>query len=200
VDSRKERLAEVLESKTFHKVIIFLITIDAICVLADLSYTFLSEDCRTQEEEEPRWLTVLSYTSLAITSLFLIEIPLHIYTFGAKFYNPFAKNEEVTIHSGLHFLDAGVIVVTFILEVFLKGRERELAGLLILFRLWRLIKLVSGVAVGVGETSEEDMRKVYELEAALREKQAQLEELERDNKSLKEQLAKLSTSADGVFF
>jgi len=69
---------------------------------------------------------------------------LHIYTFGAKFYNPFAKNEEVTIHSGLHFLDAGVIVVTFILEVFLKGRERELAGLLILFRLWRLIKLVSG--------------------------------------------------------
>jgi len=59
---------------------------------------------------------------------------------------------------------------------------------------------LEGVAVGVGETSEEDMRKVYELEAALREKQAQLEELERDNKSLKEQLAKLSTSADGVFF
>lgn len=58
------------------------------------------------------------------------------------------------------------------------------------------------MAVGVSETSEEDTRKVYELEATLQEKQAQLEELEKDNKSLKEQLAKLSTSADGdgVFF
>lgn len=119
------------------------ITIDAICVLADLGYTFLSEDCRLQEEE-PLWLTALAFTSLAITSLFLIEIPLHIYTFGFKFYNPLAKNEKATVHSSLHFLDASVIIVTFILEVFLKGRERELAGLLILLRLWRLIKLVSG--------------------------------------------------------
>ena len=59
---------------------------------------------------------------------------------------------------------------------------------------------LEGVAVGVGETSEEDMRKVYELEATLREKQARLEELEKDNKSLKEQLAKLSSSADAEFF
>jgi len=62
--------------------------------------------------------------------------------------------------------------------------------------------ILEGVAVGVSETSEEDTRKVYELEAMLQEKQAQLEELEKDNKSLKEQLAKLSTSVDGdgVFF
>ena len=119
------------------------ITIDAICVLADLSYTFLLDDC-SPLEEEPRWLTVLAYISLVITSVFLIEIPLAIYAFGTKFYNPFAKGERGTVHSGLHFLDAVVILVTFIIEVFLKGRERELASLLIVFRLWRLIKLVSG--------------------------------------------------------
>jgi hypothetical protein len=161
--ARKERLAQALETKRFHKFVLTLvhlyarpntffvfnasfvvqITIDAICVLADLSYTFLSDDC-SSNEEEPRWLTILTYTSLTITSLFVIEIPLHIYAFGSKFYNPFAKGEEATVHSGLHFLDACVILVTFIIEVFLKGRERELASLLILFRLWRLVKLVSG--------------------------------------------------------
>jgi len=187
--SRKERVAQALESNKFHKLVLTLITIDAICVLADLSYTFLLDDC-SPLEEEPRWLTVLAYISLVITSIFLIEIPLAIYAFGSKFYNPFAKGEERTVHSGLHLLDAVVILVTFIIEVFLKGRERELASLLILFRLWRLIKLISGVAVGVGETSEEDARRVYELQATLREKEAQLEELKNENKSLKEQLSR----------
>lgn len=119
------------------------ITIDAICVLADLSYTFLSDTCAPDHEEEPDWLRIFALTSLVITSVFLIEIPLHIYTFGVKYYNPRAQGPEA-VHSSLHLLDAAVILVTFVIEVFLRGRERELASLLILFRLWRLVKLVSG--------------------------------------------------------
>lgn len=37
-----------------------------------------------------------------------------------------------------------IIITTFILEFVLKGRQRELAGLLITLRLWRLVKLVGG--------------------------------------------------------
>lgn len=85
-------------------------------MLADLSYTFLSDECAPGHEEEPQWLTVLSYTSLAITSLFLVEIPAQIYAFSATFYNPFAHGPEA-VHSGLHFLDAVVILGTFIIEV-----------------------------------------------------------------------------------
>ena len=47
-------------------------------------------------------------------------------------------------HSGLHFFDAAVIVTTLVLEFALRGKERELAELLIVLRLWRLVKVVEG--------------------------------------------------------
>ena len=52
----------------------------------------------------------------------------------------------------------------------------------------------------MGETSEEDVRRVFELQATLREKEAQLEELKKENNGLKEQLSRQSTSADGPPF
>ena len=51
---------------------------------------------------------------------------------------------KINAHAGLHLFDSLIIVTTFVLEVILKGRERELAGLLIVLRLWRLVKLVGG--------------------------------------------------------
>lgn len=55
--------------------------------------------------------------------------------------NPFGSAP----HASLHAFDALVIVTTFTLEVALRGKEKELAGLLIILRLWRLVKLVGGV-------------------------------------------------------
>ena len=128
---------------------------DAICVLADLVYTFLHDSCNGPEED-PTWLEVFSIISLVITSLFLIEIPLASYAFGIQYYNPFGSR----LHSSLHFFDAMVILVTFILEVVLRGKERELAGLLVVLRLWRLVKLVGGrlVAVELHKVNEETFR------------------------------------------
>ncbi|KAF8310872.1 hypothetical protein DL93DRAFT_1565135 [Clavulina sp. PMI_390] len=198
---RKEWLGEKLESKTFHKFVILLITLDAICVLVDLSYTFLFDDScgpgGPSEEEEPLFLTVLSLFSLAVTSLFLVEIPLNLYAFGGKFYHPFAHGQEA-VHSSLHFLDALVIIGTFIIEVFLRGKERELASLLILVRLWRLVKLVSGVAIGVGETEEENAKRVFVLEASIRASQndvaardTRIKQLEEENQKLRDDMARL---------
>ena len=114
--------------------------IDSACVLADLSYTFLEENC-VPDEEQPLWLEVLSHISLAITTFFLVEIPVTIWAQGWGFYKPGGQAP----HSSLHFFDAVVIITTFVLEVVLRGRERELAGLLIVLRLWRLVKLVQGM-------------------------------------------------------
>ena len=114
--------------------------IDSACVLADLGYTFLEENC-VPEEDQPVWLTVLSQISLAITTFFLVEIPLTIWAQGLSYYKPGGRAP----HSSLHFFDAAVIITTFVLEVILRGRERELAGLLIILRLWRLVKLVQGM-------------------------------------------------------
>jgi hypothetical protein len=109
-------------------------------VLADLSYTFLAPGCTPEGPEAPQWLEILAHISLVITAFFLIEIPLTLFAFGVEFYNPFGN----VTHAKLHLFDAFIILTTFVLEVVLKGRERELAGLLIVLRLWRLIKLVGG--------------------------------------------------------
>jgi hypothetical protein len=63
-----------------------------------------------------------------------------LWAFGPSYYNPVGK----VPHSSLHLFDAAIIITTFVLEVALKGRERELAGLLVILRLWRLVKLVGG--------------------------------------------------------
>lgn len=110
-------------------------------MLADLSYTFLSDPCSGGGPgDDPLWLEILSHISLAITTLFLLEIPLALYGFGVNFYNPFGP----VSHASLHLFDAIIILATFVLEVVLKGKERELASLLVVLRLWRLVKLVGG--------------------------------------------------------
>jgi hypothetical protein len=154
----REKVADVIESKRLHQTVIALVSrhpnpfstshdvrvqskiaIDAACVLADLIYTFLSESCLPPEEGPP-WLHILSRISLAITTLFLIEIPIALFAFGPKYSNPFGEHP----HASLHLFDWTVIIVTFTLEFLLRGKERELVGLLVVLRLWRLVKLVGG--------------------------------------------------------
>jgi len=48
-------------------------------------------------------------------------------------------------HASLHAFDVVIILTTFTLEVVLRGKEKELAGLLIVLRFWRLVKLVGGM-------------------------------------------------------
>lgn len=60
--------------------------------------------------------------------------------FGPQYYNPLG---HIT-HAAPHLFDAAIIVTPFILEVVVKGRERELAGMLIVLHSWRLVKLVGG--------------------------------------------------------
>ena len=88
-------------------------------------------------------MNVLSHLSLGITTLFLAEIPITLWSMGLSHYNPFGS----VPHAGLHLFDSAIIMVTFILEVVLRGRERELVGLLVILRLWRLVKLVGGKSI-----------------------------------------------------
>lgn len=153
----QRKLAQFLESPRLHKIVLTLvcyssfitfinsdrkqISIDAACVLADLTYSFLSPTCETPGEEgSPTWLLVLSQISLVITTLFLIEIPISLWAFGPKHLNPWGP----VPHAGLHVFDALIILTTFTGEVVLRGKEREIAGLLVFLRLWRLVKLVGG--------------------------------------------------------
>jgi len=180
--SLKARVAHVLEHPILHKSVIALISIDAICVLADLAYTFLTPDC--PPPENPEWLEVLAHLSLAITTIFLVEIPLSLWALGFQYLNPFG----LAPHASLHAFDAVVIITTFTLEVALRGKEQELAGLLIILRLWRLVKLVGGVAVGVGEIDEATVELLEETRRELAKTKAELATEQEENKKLKARL------------
>jgi len=165
-----------------------LIIVDAACVLADLSYTFLSESCEPPGgPDNPEWLEVLANISLSIGTFFLIEIPLALWAFGFSYYNPFGSIP----HSILHLFDATIIVTTFVLEVALKGREKELAGLLIILRLWRLVKLVGGVAVGAGELEEENAKNYAQCRQTLNETLAELKTTRDECQELRKRVATL---------
>ncbi|KAJ4488112.1 hypothetical protein J3R30DRAFT_3695759 [Lentinula aciculospora] len=188
--SFRERMASWLESPHFHKVVIALITIDAAIVLTDLGYTLLSPDCTPEGPEGPQWLEILTHLSLGITAFFLLEIPLALLAFGLGYYNPFGP----VPHAILHDFDAIIIVTTFILEVFLKGKQRELAGLLIVLRLWRLVKLVGGIAVGAGELEEDTAKEFAELSKELQSTKQNLRDAQDENKKLRSRLVSLGQS------
>ena len=176
-------------------------------MLADLAYTVLSDTCTPIEgPDAPLWLEVLSRTSLAITTLFLAEIPLTVWAMGFNFYNPVGPY----MHAGLHLFDAFIIVTTFVLEIVLRGRERELAGLLIILRLWRLVKLVrgqailafpnvrllnlidvfsQGIAVSAGEIEEETAKELADTHARLDQALKDLERVQDENVKLHARLA-----------
>jgi len=178
----QRKTGEALESQNVHKLIITLIIIDAICVITDLGYVFLSPRCDAEGEELPPWLEALSYVSLVINSLFLIEIPLATWSFGWRYYSPFSP---IFQHSGFHLFDALIVLGTFIFEVALRGREEELAGLLVILRLWRIVKVVGGVAVGVSEYNEDAAKEIKIQQLEIHKLATRVGELEQENDKLK---------------
>ncbi|KAF8557246.1 hypothetical protein OG21DRAFT_1457677 [Imleria badia] len=184
----RENLSRFLESRRLHTFILILIAIDAACVITDIAYGFLIDGCGS-EPEDPAWLEVLANISLAITTFFLIEIPLSLWAFGIKFFVPFYG----VTHAHLHLFDAFIVVTTFVLEFVLKGRERELIGLLVILRLWRLVKLVGGIAVGAGEVEEEILEELEQTKRQLEGSTAALAKAREENRKLRGRVVWLET-------
>ncbi|KAG1891249.1 hypothetical protein F4604DRAFT_1705109 [Suillus subluteus] len=192
----RENVSCILESQRFHTFVIALIVIDATCVLADLGFTVLSDGC-TPSDDGPEWLEVLATISLAITTLFLIEIPVTLWAFGIRFYTPFSG----VPHAAFHLFDVAIIITTFVLEFVLKGRQRELAGLLIMLRLWRLVKLVGGIAVGAAELEEETAQELDQTKRQLEGTTIALAKAREENRKLRGRVAWLETGgSEGTEF
>jgi len=183
----RENVARFLESRRLHTLILTLIAIDAACIIADIAYGFLMDGCPAPEN--PIWLEVLANISLAITTFFLLELPLAFWAFGIKFYLPYFGHP----HALLHLFDAIIVVTTFVLEFVLKGRERELAGLLVILRLWRLVKLVGGIAVGAGEVEEQVLEELEETKRQLEGSTAALAKAREENRKLRARVVWLET-------
>ncbi|KAF9926208.1 hypothetical protein FBU30_004167 [Linnemannia zychae] len=171
--SSRHQIGEILESKKAHIIILTLTAIDVALVILQIAASLLHLD----DSKEAQWfLELLAHTSLAIVSIFVVEILLKIYAFGFGYFwtsNP---------HGILHLADAMIIIISFLLEVFLKGAEQELGALLIIFRLWRIVKLTGTVAI---ETVEHNQATVSALEARIKALENELKESQNEVQRLR---------------
>jgi voltage-gated hydrogen channel 1 len=77
---------------------------------------------------------------MTISVLFLLELPPSLWAFGIDYYLPWSDVK----HSTLHLLDAIIIIMNFAV-LFIQGPAQDIFELLVLLRLWRMVKLLGGM-------------------------------------------------------
>ncbi|RKP34860.1 hypothetical protein BJ085DRAFT_34527 [Dimargaris cristalligena] len=156
--------AQALESQTAHSVILVLVITDLIIVLLEIAFSLYNLD---HEIEHLLWFQILKGISWAILAVFIVECIAKLLVFGWSYY---LLGKDGWVHS----LDALIIWVSLIVEVCLHGRERELASLLIVLRLWRIVRIMDGVALSVKMSAERDVHRLEGELAALKHDMNQL--------------------------
>ncbi len=81
--------------------------------------------------------TAFHYISLGIVSLFLLELLLLMFGLGKLFWRRI-----------IYVVDFVIVLAAFIVEIFL---EDIFATFIILFRLWRMVRVMHGIYVSVEE-------------------------------------------------
>ncbi|KAI8869084.1 hypothetical protein GQ42DRAFT_163676 [Ramicandelaber brevisporus] len=163
-------------------------------------------------------LSVLSSISIGILFVFLFEIILKLHAYGLRYFIPHKSHNHNHNHnqnhsysqnqnhdhnqqnhgsngghdptfSWIHTLDAVVVIVSLVLEIVLKGREREVASLLIVFRLWRIIRVMDAVALSVKieQTEHHETLRAEEMQIA----EQTIQELRASNQELSKRVSEL---------
>ncbi|CAK7201665.1 hypothetical protein SEUCBS139899_004374 [Sporothrix eucalyptigena] len=139
-----------LASTQKHYLILALVGLDVVAILTEILVSLVT--CETKTEDQP-WvdpvLEATKITGLVISSLFLVELLASIWAFGWD----------------------------FVVDVLAHGVLEEIASLVIVLRLWRVVKIVEEMSVG----AEEQMEELEE----------QVEKLERENAELEQRLRAL---------
>lgn len=162
-------IAVFLESTTSHIAIIVLTLIDLSLIIIELVLSSFFPNSETSPHSVHDAENVLSWISIAIASIFTVEQLLKLFVFGPHYFANF-----------WHLFDAFVIITSLVLECVLKGAARETASLLIIFRLWRLVRVVHSIAESLH----------FESEARLEVHHLHEEKLEKELAEEKEKLRK----------
>eukprot|EP00026_Physarum_polycephalum_P014806 Phypoly_transcript_15363.p1 GENE.Phypoly_transcript_15363~~Phypoly_transcript_15363.p1 ORF type:complete len:222 (+),score=25.00 Phypoly_transcript_15363:98-763(+) len=153
----RKSLGVFIESRKVQILVVSLTVLDLIIVAVDL---FIEEHYRCREDEhKDAWVEiteeVLGYTSITILVLLGTEILLVLIAFGLKFFqHPF------------YVLDMVVIGLSLVFELVFK---EAVGALLVIFRLWRLVRIAHGVAVGLEERTEQKMKVLEQQNKKLKE-------------------------------
>ncbi|KAL3857188.1 hypothetical protein ACJMK2_011880 [Sinanodonta woodiana] len=144
--SFRERLNFILHNHKFQIVVICVVIVDCLLVVAGLLFDL--EIIKTSEHNEVPH--ILHFGSIGILGLFILELIARLYTDRLEFFR-----HKVEI------FDAIVIIVSFVLDlVFIntKGPESGV-GLLIVLRLWRVIRILNGIVMSVKKEADDKLNK-----------------------------------------
>ncbi|KAK9321287.1 hypothetical protein V1517DRAFT_326842 [Lipomyces orientalis] len=152
----KKRLRHFLDSRVAHIIIITLVAVETLIVIAELYIElFACEDHETYGFLEAA-LPVFSSLSLAISTMFMVELIASIYAFGLLYFAGKGR--------WLRMLDAVVIIASFVIDILEQGTALEGAELIVVLRFWRIAK----IAEHIGSETKEEMEELKEDNHALR--------------------------------
>ena len=134
--STRKKLRHFFHSNTFHYALTIFIMLDLSIVVADIIIILIYCDDIPHDVEVV--FDDLVIISLTILALFLVELSTQMYAFGPI---------EWLSHP-MHVFDLVITLITFIAELVLHGNKsaESATGLLIVFRLWRLVRIVNVTA------------------------------------------------------
>ncbi|PHH79535.1 hypothetical protein CDD80_4532 [Ophiocordyceps camponoti-rufipedis] len=156
--------ARGLSSRRKHFAIMAIVGLDVFALLVEVFIRLIA--CETGQDRDP-WVvittSVLGTVGLVISCLFMVELIACLLVYGFGY-----------LCSWFHLFDAVVIVISFVVDVGLRGVAGSIGSLVVVLRLWRLAKLSEEVLLGASERMD------------LLERH--LDEIERENKQLRAQL------------
>ena len=162
----KQRTVRFLASKPGHHCVLVLASLDVASIFIALILRLLACEQCIPPRPGVRTECALDIVGLALTCLFVVELGARVWVTGWAYFRPW-----------FDCLDAMVIVLDFAVGILLEGALRQVASLVVVFRLLRVFRIIEEV----GTSAEEQM-------GSLRE---QIAFLVRKNESLRRELMHL---------
>ncbi|RYP03401.1 hypothetical protein DL764_005160 [Monosporascus ibericus] len=151
-------------SRTQHWLILVLIILDVADILSDIFIGSIT--CELGKRDEA-WVGAvrgaLSTFALITSCIFMLELALSVFAYGLAYFK-----------DRLHCFDAFVIVVGFGADLLEQGPAKQIASLVVMLRLWRIVKLVDEVPVQASEQTEDLQKEIGDLKKQNQELRAQV--------------------------
>ncbi|EWZ84150.1 hypothetical protein FOCG_08727 [Fusarium oxysporum f. sp. radicis-lycopersici 26381] len=164
--STKQKTVQFLSSKAGHYSVLTLVSLDVLSMIADFVLNLFKCEQGRKGSDWDLALEILGSVSLVFSCLFVVELIASVWAFGWKYFN-----------SWFHCFDAFIVIAGFITDVALRGIIEEVASLIVVMRLWRVVKIIEELGVGAQERTEE--------------LNAKLEKFESENEELRNEISRL---------
>ncbi|KAL6076891.1 hypothetical protein QOT17_002586 [Balamuthia mandrillaris] len=162
-------MARFLEGPFMQYFLLALLVLDVLVLVVELG--IMEASCESGKEKSDHTFhiieQVLRYVTLSILSIFAFELLLLLLALGLDF-----------LKHPLYIVEVAIIATAFVLEIGLRHLQ-AISGLLVIFRLWRLLRLVHGVITAQQDLHRNTKQNLEESRARVHELEQEVERLRR---------------------